>query len=63
MTPVASVGTSTCLKLMRKLFIEYGIYEEEPTNILYYSYKIILRLISQINMNICFRIIGTDQSI
>jgi hypothetical protein len=28
----ASVGTSTCLKLMRKLFIEYGIYEEEPTN-------------------------------
>jgi hypothetical protein len=27
----ASVGTSTCLKLMRKLFIEYGIYEEEPT--------------------------------
>jgi hypothetical protein len=29
----ASIGTSTCLKLMRKLFIEFGIYKEEPTNL------------------------------
>lgn len=29
----ASIGTSTCLKLMRKLFIEFGLYQEEPTNL------------------------------
>lgn len=29
----ASIGTSTCLKIMRRLFIEYGIYEEEPVNL------------------------------
>ena len=29
----ASIGTSTCLKLMRKLFIEFKLYKEEPTNL------------------------------
>ena len=29
----ASIGTSTCLKLMRKLLIEFGLYQEEPTNL------------------------------
>ena len=28
----ASIGTSTSLKLMRRLFIKFGIYEEEPSN-------------------------------
>ncbi|GAA4053451.1 DEAD/DEAH box helicase family protein [Flavobacterium chungnamense] len=29
----ASIGTSTFLKLMRSLFIEFGIYEVEPSNL------------------------------
>lgn len=29
----ASIGASTCLKLMRRLFIEFNIYNEEPSNL------------------------------
>ena len=29
----ASIGTSTCLRLIRKLLIEFGLYQEEPTNL------------------------------
>lgn len=29
----ASIGTSTCLRLMRKLFIEFNLYKEEPNNL------------------------------
>ena len=29
----ASIGTNTCLRLMRKLLIEFGLYQEEPTNL------------------------------
>lgn len=29
----ASIGTITCLRLMRKLLIEFGLYQEESTNL------------------------------